>query len=499
MRFAVALVLFATHSHAASHSQTIPQPRPQADFGKSVAAVGNFMAVSDQGRVHLYERNAGTWETFVRKNYLASPASNGGRFGTRVLMPDQNTLIVSDPSYDAPTPTGGTNSDQGAVFVFGRDVGGDNSWGLIRQITATDHQLPNGALSKRLGEVMAVSDGRLVVSAAAGSLTSDQKFFYVFEKDRGGANQWGQVMGAKLEGTTLGLFGFGSAVALSGDLIIIGSPGERYQPDPLVEPEIGRGALFFFGRNQGGTDRWGLLPGGKVYAPDGATNDFFGWSLSLDGNRMAVGAPGRNLSASLVDAGVVYLLEKSNGAWNFTADRISPLDAAAGDEFGSTVRLRGNLLAASAAGDDVAGSNDAGSASLFTRASGSWAAVSGSPFSLGNMAGISGILSDRDAGMHLDEQRLFLRARVSSSGRALGEIDVAGEFVPETIGRLTIDATALRFIPARSGLYQLRASTDLANWTDLGAPFQGNPGTPVIVPTGVNPSVPRRFFRVESR
>lgn len=90
------------------------------------------MAASDQGRVHLYERNGGTWEIFTRKPYLSTPADNGNRFGFRVLMPDRNTIIVSDPAYDAPTPTGGTNRDQGAVFVFGRDVGGDNHWGLIR-------------------------------------------------------------------------------------------------------------------------------------------------------------------------------------------------------------------------------------------------------------------------------------------------------------------------------------------------------------------------------
>ncbi|RYD63814.1 MAG: hypothetical protein EOP83_11230, partial [Verrucomicrobiaceae bacterium] len=325
-------------SLTATFDQNVSGLRTNNSFGDNIVAIGNFMAVSEDNRVYLYERNGGTWEIFARKNMITSPGSNSDEFGQYVLMPDRNTLIVSDPLFNALTPSGGTNIDQGAVYVFGRDVGGDNNWGLVKQITVTDHQLPNGALSKSLGDVMAYGDGRLVVSAKPGN--SAAKFLYIFEKDRGGPNQWGQVPGVKLEGTDVSLSNFAYTLAVTGDTIVVGSPFEGYRETPSSPTDLARGAVFFFGRNQGGADRWGLLPNGRKYAPDGISADYFGRTISISGGRMAVGAIGRDLSASQTDAGVVYILAKDpggSGTWGFTSDRIIAPDAAGGDEFGAVV------------------------------------------------------------------------------------------------------------------------------------------------------------------
>ncbi|WP_193212863.1 FG-GAP repeat protein [Luteolibacter marinus] len=504
MKFPVLpLVVFLLPAlRAATFSQNILPPAGR-DFSGNVAASGNFMAVSGGGRVFFYERNGGTWEIFARKNFITTPAANGGAFGTRILMPDRDTLVVSDPSFDAPTPAGGTNADQGAVFVFDRDVGGDNNWGLIRQITATDHQLPNGNLSKRLGEAMAIDHGRLVVSAAAGTAIGNPKFFYVFEKDRGGANQWGQVPGAKMEGSALSGLSFGNAVAITGDLIVIGSYLENRQATPTSPIESGYGALYFFRRNEGGTDHWGLPAGGRRYAPDGAPADFFGHSISLSGDRMAVGAGFRDLSPTQQDAGTVYILERHRGgtdAWGFTADRIHPPDAAAGDGFGASVRLVGNLLVGSSPGDDVAGTNNAGSVNLFVRSAGSWTPVPDGRLSIDTIPGITKVDADLGLGMHLDARRLFLYCRYSSTGRLLADIDISADFPPDSIGSLkTLPNGGLRFLADQAGTFQLRSSSNLRDWTNVGATFSALPGTPVDFPNSITPGVPRRFHRIEER
>ncbi|MCW1921547.1 FG-GAP repeat protein [Luteolibacter arcticus] len=506
-RIALAATFLASLSEAgtsltAAFDQNVRGLRVNNSFGDNIVAVGNFMAVSENNRVYLYERNGGTWEIFARKNMLTSPGSNSGEFGQYVLMPDRNTLIVSDPLFNALTPSGGTNNDQGAVYVFGRDVGGDNNWGLIKQITATDHQLPNGALSKSLGDVMAYGDGRLVVSAKASNSTV--KFLYVFEKDRGGPNQWGQVPGVKLVGTDVSLNQFAYTLAVTGDTIVVGSPFEGYRETPSAPADLGRGALFFFSRNQGGTDRWGLLPNGRRYAPDGATSDNFGRTISISGDQIAVGAIGRDLSPSQQDAGVVYILSKDQGgpgAWGFTPARITAPDAAGGDEFGAVVVLRDNVLAVCANNDDVAGVNDAGSIYLFEKASsGAWQAVNGGKFSIDVVPGITLVNTGFDSELFMDEQRLMFWSRTSSLERVVTDIALTGFPSHTTIGRVDFSRQGrLTFTPAGTGNYQLRTSTDLQVWSDQGAVFPGTSGLPVIIETGVPVGPQQRFFRIESR
>jgi hypothetical protein len=57
---------------------------------------------------------------------------------------------------------GGTNSDQGAVFVFGRQVAGENNWGLIRQKAVTKHPVAEKLFWT---EVLGIDPGALAFAA----------------------------------------------------------------------------------------------------------------------------------------------------------------------------------------------------------------------------------------------------------------------------------------------------------------------------------------------
>ncbi len=92
---------------------------------------------------------------------------------------------------------------------------------------------------------------------------------------------------------------------------------------------------------------------GLITASDGADNDLFGASVSIESTQdlMAVGAPGNDL-----DKGAVYVYNTSNDGKTFAADALgnNPVDgkivspnAAAGDDFGSVVSLSDNLIAIS--------------------------------------------------------------------------------------------------------------------------------------------------------
>jgi hypothetical protein len=89
---------------------------------------------------------------------------------------------------------------------------------------------------------------------------------------------------------------------------------------------------------------------------------FFGDSVAVSGNRIAVGSVN-----DVNNAGAVYLFEQVQGAWTQTA-KLTASDAASADEFGSAVALSGDRLVVGAPGI----AQGAGAAYVFDRVSGAW-------------------------------------------------------------------------------------------------------------------------------
>ncbi len=96
-----------------------------------------------------------------------------------------------------------------------------------------------------------------------------------------------------------------------------------------------------------------LLPSG------GSAGAQFGFATAIDGGVVAIGAPSD--SAGGVGSGSVYLFDAATG---LELRKISPIDGAAGDEFGSSVSISGGRVLVGARGDDDAGL-ESGSAYLF--------------------------------------------------------------------------------------------------------------------------------------
>src|SRR5262249_17755189 len=92
-----------------------------------------------------------------------------------------------------------------------------------------------------------------------------------------------------------------------------------------------------------------------------------------------IGAPMQD--SPLADAGAAYAFHHDANGWSQTQKLVSP-DPWAGDQFGGAAAIRGDVLAVGAPGDDAVYpfidyneyANDAGSAFLFRRVNGAWAA-----------------------------------------------------------------------------------------------------------------------------
>ena len=129
--------------------------------------------------------------------------------------------------------------------------------------------------------------------------------------------------------------GFGAIVAISGDIVVVGSGGD----DP-------GGAAYIFYRNQGGPDNWGEVK--KLTASDTAVGDAFG-SVAISGDNVVVGA--NSETAGGTNAGAAYFFQRDEGGvdnWGEVTKLVAS-DAAAFSNFGRRMTISGNTAAAAAA------------------------------------------------------------------------------------------------------------------------------------------------------
>ena len=143
---------------------------------------------------------------------------------------------------------------------------------------------------------------------------------------------------------------FGWDVAISGDKAIIGA---------IRDSDNGNhaGAVFVFDANTG-------TEIAKLLAPDGAADDEFGFSVAIDGDLVVVGA--RSDDDNGAQSGSIYIYDLNLQQW---VRKITPADGAAGDLFGYTVAIEGDLVLVGAYLDDDDGSAS-GSAYLFSASTG---------------------------------------------------------------------------------------------------------------------------------
>jgi hypothetical protein len=97
-------------------------------------------------------------------------------------------------------------------------------------------------------------------------------------------------------------------------------------------------------------------------AGDGAAGDQFGFSVALGGDIALVGAPDWNSGV-----GTAYVFERQGETWRQWAE-LSASDGAAGDQFGFSVALDGNIALIGAPGKDTG----IGAAYVFERRGASW-------------------------------------------------------------------------------------------------------------------------------
>jgi hypothetical protein len=329
-------------------------------------------------------------------------ASNTGvddSFGVSSMALSGDTLAVGAHQEDSSaTGIGGSQTnnsavDSGAVYVFTRTAG---VWSQQAYVKASNTQ--SGDF---FGRSVALSGDTLAVGAygedsSAAGIGGDQSdngaaasgAVYVFRRV---GNSWSQQAYLKASNSGTG-DGFGWSVALTDDTLAVGAFGEDSSATGIggaqgSNASVDSGAAYVFTRS-------GTVWSQQAYvkASNTGANDFFGVSVALSGDTLAVGANEEDSSAtgvegnqsdnSFANSGAAYVFTRSGGVWSQQA-YVKASNTGANDSFGRSLALSGDTLAVAARDEDsnatgVGGNQaspaapDSGAVYVFTRSGSVW-------------------------------------------------------------------------------------------------------------------------------
>ncbi|MCZ6835618.1 MAG: hypothetical protein O7G85_07575, partial [Planctomycetota bacterium] len=345
---------------------TIPSPIPPSPdrsvlFGNALDIDSDWMIVGDvsdddacpgdplcfSGAAYIYQRDAIDPTTWNQITKLKAPdAAGDDEFGGAVAI-EGDLAFIGSRAHDH----GSENS--GAVYVYQRDVGGPSNWGFVAEIRAFDSNIQD-----LFGFILDVDGDTLVVGSKD---TEDQFGFtsfgtaYVFQRNHGGADQWGFVKKLSASDRYLGQNFASGGVSISGDTIAIGS-----RSDVLTCEGAGTncGSVYLFERNAGGPDQWEET--NKIISSDVRDGDVFG-TVALSGDILLIGAVGVDHAICVSDpsplgdciAGAAYLFRRNAGGqdnWGEVA-KWHVEDAETNHFFGNSVLLDGTQAFVSAPND----------------------------------------------------------------------------------------------------------------------------------------------------
>ncbi len=202
------------------------------------------------------------------------------------------------------------------------------------------------AANENYGAAIAMGPGVLVVGAkGARFVAGTQGAAYVYRKNAG---VW--AFESRLTSTPTAFNQFGAAVAIDGDVIAVGAPGEN-------AVGVQSGAAYVF-RKAGGV--WAQEA--RLVMPDAMAGDRAGLSIAVSGNFVVVGVPFKSDVA--VQLGTAYVFERVGGVWS-SGVRLNPND-------GNDAALVGSGVACAPDGMVVVGAINRNAVYTFRKSGQSW-------------------------------------------------------------------------------------------------------------------------------
>jgi hypothetical protein len=322
-------------------------------LGEAVALQGNFAVVgrhratingnSMQGEAEVFEHNGTTW---VYKQTLSDPSGLASdQFGSSVA------ISATYMAIGAPNAKINGMSNRGAVYIY-KYFGG--SWVFYQKITDA-----TGAADDYFGNTVSITESFLAVGVPADHLAPgyNQGSVCMF---RHNGSSW--VSQAKLlDPTPATQEYFGTSVSVYDNRVVIGCPLDD------VAGDYNEGSASIFEYN--GTS-WIFKQ--KIDGIAGFQGqDFkFGYSVSMSGDYILVGAPEEDVYLQYEKQGSAWFFHYDGSSWVFSAKVYNEKEQP-GDEFGYSVSLSGNYALVGTRYDDIK-HYEGGSANIYKRVGSGW-------------------------------------------------------------------------------------------------------------------------------
>jgi FG-GAP repeat len=265
----------------------VPPADGTVSFGSYVKVSGDIMIVLTYAKTLVYLYNGSNWS--LHKQLVVDNAAVVGRVAV-----EGDTIVV------------GNN-------VFQRNQGGSNNFGFVTKLVLVAE---DGTMSMAQPQSIDLSGDTVVMGMPihrdlngngiieCNSLTGEYLecsvgVAYIFERNQGGANAWGQVKRLTASDAA-SRDSFGSAVAIRGDTVVVGTQYKNLDTDGngVIDcdemsgsgADCGVGAAYVFQRHQGGTNAWGQVK--RLIASNGGRGFHYGSSLAVQDDFIAVGSSG---------------------------------------------------------------------------------------------------------------------------------------------------------------------------------------------------------------
>jgi len=333
-----------------------------SNFGYSVSISGDYAIVgaiydngpsaNGQGSASILHYNTVTGKWEIEGDRLYDPdGQNDDHFGWSVSISGDYAIV------GAPRDDGTAGSNQGSACIYERNDS-TNIW----ELQGAKILNSSAAAGDYFGTSVSLSGDYAIVGAPEDTEGfGDRQGSVSFYKRDNGTGNW-LLQGSKIVDSDPGLVDFfGHSVSISGDYAIIGAP---------FDDDIG-------GTNQGSASIYMLSPwsfqwelyGSKIFNISPATNDVFGWSVSISGDFAIVGASGDDISQG---SAVVFKRNETAATWEVHSHKLLNLQAAANQQFGKSVAISGDYAIVGAHNETGMAGTKQGSASIFINIGSGW-------------------------------------------------------------------------------------------------------------------------------
>jgi hypothetical protein len=335
---------------------------------RAVAIGGNTVAASPVGgSVYVYVKPAGGWRSMTQSVVLTpSNPTVAPNFGSSIAIAGNTIVVGCDQA------TVGSNSLQGALYVYVEPAGGWTNMTETAILTASD-----GVAYDLLGVSVAIDGNTIVggsdseadvfVKPAGGWVTGTQtaKLTYTGPTQLGRVAVAGNTVVAAVEVSgpeqggvavfvkppagwadmteTASLYTGVKVISGVVGLVIDGDTVAGGEPDISPDGVSHAGAVYVWVKPAAGWSN--MLPTAELTASNGSANASLGLSVGINNAAIVAGAPEANVGSNR-EQGAVYVFNKPSGGWgNMTeSSELTLTGGTSASLFGFSLGLSGGTL-----------------------------------------------------------------------------------------------------------------------------------------------------------